>query len=332
MRFDASPRFPRPVETRGRRGLALSAELISVLEAFERAGVPAVPFKGPTLSMLVHGDPVVRDFFDLDILVRRPDLTRARSLLADRGYHLALPLTPKQEAAHVAAAGELRLVRSDGCVLELHSAFGPVKFRAPVDADEVWGRLQPVRLGGGVVHTLGREDLLLFLTYHGAKHLWVRLEWLRDVAGLVRDGDGLDWQRVTRQARAHGAERMLRLAVVLAADVLKAPVPPAVLAAARADPAVVDLASRAQVWLFAQDGSAPGPWTRVKFFWRVRERLWDRVRDFALALVTPAPTDWEAVRLPGALSGLYYLVRPLRLAGKYARLMTRAVVARLLRS
>jgi hypothetical protein len=37
----------------------------------------------------------------------------------------------------------------------------------------------------------------------------------------------------------------------------------------------------------------------------------------------PTVADWTALRVPGSFSFLYYLLRPVRLAGKYGRLAFR---------
>jgi hypothetical protein len=59
------------------------------------------------------------------------------------------------------------------------------------------------------------------------------------------------------------------------------------------------------------------------FHARVRERWRDRVRGVLPGLFTPGPGDWETVPLPDSLFFLYRLLRPIRLALKYARVLTR---------
>ena len=47
------------------------------------------------------------------------------------------------------------------------------------------------------------------------------------------------------------------------------------------------------------------------------EDSWDRVRYCVQIITNPSVEDWLALSLPDPLFPLYYLVRPLRLAGKY---------------
>jgi hypothetical protein len=65
-----------------------------------------------------------------------------------------------------------------------------------------------------------------------------------------------------------------------------------------------------------QAGGKPGIWSSFAFYLRVRERWRDGLR-YALSLaLTPTEADWAGV--PWASGpALYYLLRPVRLTGKY---------------
>src|SRR5205807_1728560 len=184
----------------------------------------------------------LREFGDLDILVRRADVERAKRLLLSRGYWPELSVAASHEAALLTSGYHYPLRRDDGLAVELHWNLAPREFPYPLDAEEVWTRLRPVQLGGGTVYTLGAEDLLLFLCAHGAKHCWWRRQWVADVAELIGREGGLDWDMIVRCARARGADRMLLLGLWLAHQLLDARTPESLLARARADPTVRALA------------------------------------------------------------------------------------------
>ena len=290
------------------------------MEALGAHRIPALPFKGPTLAVLVYGDVGRRPCRDLDILVHGPDLGRAKKLLLSRGYRIRWPVRQEHEAAFLATQFHHRLVRDDGAIVELHWAFGPAEFPCPLDSDEAWSNVQPVRLGARVVHTLGTEDLLLYLCAHGAKHGWARFEWICDVAQLARRESGLEWDGITARAYARGCERTVLLGLLLARDLLEAPVPEPLLARARADATVRSLARLVQSRLFTDPATAEDPWNARVFQLRVLERWRDRVHFILRLTFTPSLGDWELVRLPAVLSFLYYLIRPVRIAVKFGRL------------
>jgi hypothetical protein len=77
------------------RNMALAAELIRVLARLAGAGVRALPLKGPSLSVRLHGHVGLRHSADLDVYVRHEALPAAREALAqdyepERGHIAAL--------------------------------------------------------------------------------------------------------------------------------------------------------------------------------------------------------------------------------------------------
>ena len=72
-----------------RHSLLLTGELLRLLPLFADHGVPAIPFKGPTLAVYAYGNLALRQFIDLDLLILPADLARARELLAAEGYTFA---------------------------------------------------------------------------------------------------------------------------------------------------------------------------------------------------------------------------------------------------
>jgi hypothetical protein len=302
----------------GLHNLSLAGELLQLLRLFAAHGIPAVPFKGPTLAALAYGDLALRQFSDLDILLRPRDLSRARGLLAGRGYRLGMSVPTAQEADHVGSIGQLPLVTGDeGKLVELHTRLMPQHFYFPLGLDQLWARLRPVNVVGKKIWSPLPEDLLLILCAHGAKHLWASLGWVCDVAELIRACPGLNWDWVERQAKRLHSERMLFLGLLLAAELLQAPPPGDIARKARADPATRALAARVCQRLFREDGAAREGFASSLFHFRVREHPRDGGR-YALSLaVLPTVEDWLHVPLPATLSSLYYLLRPLRLAVNY---------------
>ena len=53
-------------------------------------GIPAIPFKGPTLASAAYGGLALRESGDLDILVRAEDAVRAKDMLVSSEFRLDL--------------------------------------------------------------------------------------------------------------------------------------------------------------------------------------------------------------------------------------------------
>ncbi|HXU20042.1 MAG TPA: nucleotidyltransferase family protein, partial [Verrucomicrobiae bacterium] len=68
------------------RSLAFTAELVTILDLFRSEGLQAVPYKGPVLAEQAYGDFALREFDDLDLILRQKDMPKANRLIASLGY------------------------------------------------------------------------------------------------------------------------------------------------------------------------------------------------------------------------------------------------------
>src|SRR2546427_841220 len=309
-------------EANAQRALRLTAELLRLHDQLASRGVTVIPYKGPVLAASVYGDLALRPFRDLDFLVQRHDADRAERVLAAEGYRPLYGLTPEQEKVFRAATCESAFSRN-GDIVELHWAFGPRDFPLALEVEAVRTRLEPVAIGTTRMDTLCADDLLVVLCAHGAKHLWERLEWICDVAELLRSTPGLDLDGGLERARDLGVHRMVLLALRLARDLLDAPLPDTVARRAQADAAGARLAAQVQSAVFPHVPSPPPDRAGLSPFpLRAPERWRDLPRYCARGRFTPTLGDWAWLRLPDALYPLYYVVRPIRLVVKYgARLI-----------
>jgi hypothetical protein len=306
------------------RNLFLAGELLRLLNVFEAHGILAVPYKGPSLAVSVYGDLALREFCDLDILVHRHDVSQAKEVLASMGYQARYQLTKAQEAAFLRSQCEHPFMRGDGkSIVELHWGVAEKHF-FPLDTERLWGRLDRMPLGGGTVLSLSAEDMLLILCVHGSVHAWERLEWICDVAELVRVCQDIEWERIMAQASALGGERMLLLGLFLASDLLGASLPERVSQRLRGEPNVKALAGGIREQLFREthipggflEGYEGAPAFHALHV-KLRERLSDKIRYFVLKAITLRGEDWDLLPLPRFLFPFYYVLRPIRLTRKY---------------
>ena len=68
------------------RCLFLTAELIRIFDLFHSRGIQAIAYKGPALAMQAYGDMTLRQFEDIDIIVRQSDLPKANEVMLGLGY------------------------------------------------------------------------------------------------------------------------------------------------------------------------------------------------------------------------------------------------------
>ena len=290
------------------------------MREFESHGVSAIPYKGPVLAASAYGNLGLREFVDIDVLVRKQEVFRAQELLLAEGYRPQYLLTPAQEAAFIRYNCEHSFVHGNGGgAVDLHWAIAERHFSFPIDYEGLWRRLDRISLGGRDVFTLSPEDLLLVLCVQGFKDAWERLKHICDVAEVIRGHQDMDWGRVVEQADASGGRRTLFLGLALASDLLGTTLPEEIAQRVQTDPAVRTLARRVNGRLFRTSGS-PRRFPEVMFrpiHVQMRERLRDKVRYCVRSVTTHTVGDWMAFPLPRPLFPLYYVLRPVRLAGKY---------------
>ena len=299
--------------------LFFTGELLSVLNLLRDHGIIGVPWKGPVLAALAYRNLALREFVDLDIVVRKRDALRAQVLLDSEGYRPAFRLTPAQRVAFVKYHYEYPLRSADGKILvELQWALTPRWFSFPLDMEAVWERLQWVALGGTEVPTFASEDLLLMLCAHGAKHQWGQLSWIADIATLIQASSGMDWDTVSAHAHRLGSRRILDLGLLLAGKLLDAELPPGAWKSAQADPVAVSLATQVRDQLFAEPDRQGRVLRTPLFLFRVRDRARDRATYLFRRTTDPGDDEWALLPLPSSLTFLYCFLRPMLLVRQYA--------------
>ena len=292
---------------------ALAMELFELLEALEHQSVKAIPFKGPLLGEVLFGDIGQRSPGDLDLLVRRGDVTRFREVLEARGYvdadqqPGAPPLTDVQRQMYERFQCEYQYVRAaDEIVVEPHWDLSQRPLAVDVDYVGMLDRSLPTLLNGRTVFLLAPADLLLALCVHGAKHHWTRLGWIRDLAGVLSKWPDLDLEAAIQRAGASGCARLLLLSLAVVRECAGVHLPPAVDHAIDHDPAIRVLLDEILDGMFQTDRSEPQNDRISSFRWRMRERWPDRLRYAGRTWLTPRRNHLEMVAFPRAAQWVYF--------------------------
>lgn len=313
------------------RNLFLLRELFNLLDLFQSQSIPAAAFKGPMLAWNAYGSGGLREAGDLDLLVRKRDIRRARQLLFGRGFVPAFPtatpreidwlqsLTGEREASYLQRHSEHHLLDRQGLVnVDLHWALTLRDFWILPDAGKVWNWLVPQKLAGRTVLGFPDEQTLLILCINGAKDCWERLDRICDVAQWIISHPRLDWQKVLKLARGAGALRMVCLGLALAENLLGIQLPDQGRSEIQSHRIIPGLLEQIRRRLFAPAPTAAetASFPRTQLHLLMRERLQDRI-GYCLAHLEPTVGDWAALPLPQRLSFLHYLTRPLRLLARY---------------
>src|SRR5882762_8961134 len=299
--------------------LRLTAELFRILDRFTSEGIGALVVKGPVLAVQAYGDPAMRAYGDLDLLVRHRDIRRATELLSAAGFSPAVPLSAI-DAERI--PGQYLFSKPDSkLIVELHNDLTLRYFPRRLPIEEFFARQVRVRLDAREAPALSVEDELVLICIHGAKHFWERLMWIADVAALVSRQTDINWKLVADSARAVGAERMLHTGLRLASDLLRAPLPGKIQAIVQADAVSARLVERTLKWLPAAGSAPPGLLERAAYRLRMRGGLISAPVYLLRLSFSPTEEDWmEGAGMEVRRHSFFNAVRrPFRLARKYGR-------------
>ncbi len=297
------------------RKLLLTAELLKILDLFSGGGIDAIPFKGPVLAHSLYEDPALREFSDLDILVRKQSVFRALKLLTKMGYKSIPNYSSTVEEQILKREYHLLVETESGnkCV-EIHWHLVPRQFSLPLFTRNWWQRIQYVPIHSRQVPNLAGEDLLMALSTHGCRHMWESLGLIIDVARLLHRAPALDWDYVFREYDHADLRRIIYLGLIISHDILNAAVPQEILRRATRDSAAVALASQVREQLFRPNKQTP--FRYFEFQLRLKTRWLDRLRFVFRVSATPTLLEWK-IPLPRLLFPLYFILRPFRLLRKH---------------
>lgn len=320
----ARGRVPKPVlvelwggyELGLRRNCEAARELARIIGQFTANDIPAVPYKGPVLAAAAYGDLGLREFGDLDILLRRADISRATVLLEAAGYRTEFNLAPAAAEAMLGSwRGHEVQLRKAPHLVELHWRTD-ADFPVEIDESRWWGELARIPFEGVPTATFGASDLLLVLCIHGGKHGWAALGWLVDIAEMLRREPAIDWPAVMARARALGVERRVYVGLALAADLLDAPLPAQ--ARQRCERSnVAQLARRIRADILCVHRAPASAVRTLRDELELYDRPSHRMKHAVRTIFAPSMAELSRWPLPRALHFLYVPLRLARLAGKH---------------
>jgi hypothetical protein len=199
--------------------------LTEVLRAFNHAGIPVMPLKGPILARELYRDARLRHSLDLDLDVGKENIERAQTCLESKDWHLDstfFPMTSRQWESFLQNEHHLIFVHSlTGCMLELH-------WRNHWETAEAtsarWARSVLSVWRGCSIQTLSPGDITLYLCSHGGLHAWYRAKWLGDLARAHTLGR-LDWEAAFDETQRSGQVNVVQAGIDLLSEVYGLSVP-----------------------------------------------------------------------------------------------------------
>lgn len=302
----------------GARALYLMDQAARLAARFDRANIRALIWRGPILAQATYGDSSLRMADDIDCLVAPADIPLLLALMREEKFDWPLALDGTAERYYRRAVGEYVFwPPGREYQVEINIGIGARYFGWKIDFERLWENRRALTIMDRPVATLADEDLLALSCVHAGKHLWQRLQWVCDIAEILRGSPALDWDGVWRLAAELKSRRMVAAGLRLAHELLGAPLPAQQRESALALSRPVYEVTRDL--MLGRDDRHQSPGRQFRYQWTMYDRLPARLRFAAGLVCQPSVGDWRWLRLPPGLYFLYYLLRPLRLAMRILR-------------
>jgi hypothetical protein len=227
------------------RNIRLFQELSQVLKVFKNNKIPVVMLKGIHVAKYVYSNIALRPMSDMDLLVRKDDLLKTSEKMLELHYHPKWVVNIEEQYhwhQHLPP-----FLKQNAFPIEIHWTLEKPNSNFIFDVAELWERARSVTLDGTESLVLSHEDLLLHLCFHTSWHGFrFGLRSLCDISETIRQyQDEINWEQVKYSAFNGKMVKYIYISLLLARELLEAPVPDEVLDMLMPDyldPQIVELA------------------------------------------------------------------------------------------
>ncbi|MDM5272540.1 nucleotidyltransferase family protein [Sulfurovum sp. zt1-1] len=300
------------------KNMLMSAELLRIMKLLEDSGIEALAFKGPTLAQQAYGDITMRRFGDLDILVGENEVFSTGKILSAHGYMPVSPIKILQNKTCLKVMNDLAFYdRSKGVFIEMHWRLFREKIGQHLDFSQISGTNCTVTINGHSIPTLSPEMQLVYLSLHGSKHAWERLEWICDIDRLLRVQTNIDWDKSFNIAKEMDTYTTLYLGLNLCYELLGTPLPKTIMPIIHTE-RILELTE--ETYNLLNNLPELEGYAKYRAIHRYQNTLLDtlgkKIRHFLSTNFTISQNDCQEFPLPSSLTFLYVFIKPFRVALK----------------
>ncbi len=300
------------------RNMLMSAELICIIKLLKENNIKALAFKGPTLAQMAYGDITLRQFGDLDILIRKEDQAKMIDILNQKHYIPEIVLKEGTKEIFFSAVNVIGLQHpSNGVFTEVHWELLSKNYAINWEEKIIWKHPTFIHINQVAIPVLPTEQLILYLCAHGSKHLFERLEWICDIDKTIKENPNIDWEYLLKEADNLGIRRMLFLGLTLSQQFFRLILPEMIQKEIAKDTEIPKLISKIIKINFSKSKQREKSYNTFRLLWSMRENLSDQLHFAWRGLFSPKFDDFVFVQLAKNLAFLYPLIRPYRLVTKY---------------
>ncbi len=200
---------------------------------FNKNDIPFIALKGIFLSEWLYQDIGLRQFSDIDLLVKEEDGLNCIAMFVGLGYSQSVDLRTDFVKSHNEIIHYAPMIK-EGVSIEIHIKLHRYSERYHIIIDEFWRNARLVNINTIPVLALCDKDLLIHLCIHLDKHFrdgHVQFTCFNDITNLLEKvGDTFNWEDFVNTCRLHKSEDVVFLYIVLVNKYMHARVPEYVIA------------------------------------------------------------------------------------------------------
>lgn len=292
------------------KNILLCGQLSLILKTLSDKSIPALPFKGPVLALQAYNNLALRPYDDLDIMVRKQDMKYIPDVLKKIQF---VKIKPNEHEPYLHHDYYYRT--NTNSLAEIHWSFVQSYWKFSLRYENLSGRLVKYKFLGNEINSLDLEDTLLIIVQHGIKHYWQRLIWLIDVAELLNSNNEIKWDVLFERADKLHIRRVISSGLLLAHNLLDAKVPDEIIKRISKEPFVKEIKDTFFETVFSHPEQRLNEYNQNVLYFRMRERLRDRIPFALFQFSFPTPKDRALIKLPKGISFLYYPLRIIKMLG-----------------
>ena len=298
--------------------MLMSGELIKIMHLLKEHDIESLAFKGPTLAQMAYGDITLREYADLDILVKKEDIYKVDTLFKEHNYERSIKLTTRQEKLWIKLKHDLGLYNPKNNILfEIHWSLMDEDYPIQMDTSAFWLNPKAIYINQQEIKTFSTEDLLLYLCIHGSTHLWERIEWIKDIDMIIQT-QPLDWDHILRKAKNLYIETIFDLGIYQANELFGTDIPTSIMERISHEKKLPSLSNYIQKrWQKDRREDIFGTLQRTLAYLKLFPNFKAQISYLHKILLKPTLNEYDYIELPTGMYWAYYLVRPYLLAKKH---------------
>lgn len=274
-------------------------------------------FKGPLLSLDLYNDAGFRNFGDIDILVEKNNVEKARQIIETLGFNCIYPrmkLTERQRNVNYSISHHYHFKHQYKNIdIELHwSITNPQSFFGK-NTSELIAKSEKIKINTIDAPYISRVDNLVFLAAHGSIHQWYRLFWLKDFSVLLSKTNPGDFKKAVELSKFLKLEKCFSQACLMSHVIYNTEIPAFFKSNKREEYLIQIPLKSIQLNELKQQG-VTGKIKYVLYRFKLKPDI-KYYFDLIYRLRTHL-SDWEILKLPNKLFFLYYILRPFLLIYK----------------